>query len=131
MQCGNQTRVLQHYWYTSWPDHKTPDSALPLLQLMADVEADRRAAAAVGPVIVHCRCRHTPRLPHAAAQYSITQNALLTVLELAERDASSLQPSAVDSCRWKGWWISSASPASFEPTGLTFPCYFGLFTFCC
>lgn len=54
-QCGNQTRTLQHYWYTSWPDHKTPDSALPLLQLMADVEADRRAADRVGPVIVHCR----------------------------------------------------------------------------
>ncbi|KAM8884717.1 receptor-type tyrosine-protein phosphatase R isoform 3-T3 [Synchiropus picturatus] len=54
LKCGNQTRTLQHYWYTSWPDHKTPDSALPLLQLMADVEADRRAAASMGPVIVHC-----------------------------------------------------------------------------
>ncbi|XP_015237070.1 PREDICTED: receptor-type tyrosine-protein phosphatase R [Cyprinodon variegatus] len=54
LKCGNQTRVLQHYWYTSWPDHKTPDSALPLLQLMGDVEADRRAADSVGPVIVHC-----------------------------------------------------------------------------
>ncbi|XP_026182626.1 receptor-type tyrosine-protein phosphatase R [Mastacembelus armatus] len=54
LKCGNQTRVLQHYWYTSWPDHKTPDSAMPLLQLMADVEADRRAAATTGPVIVHC-----------------------------------------------------------------------------
>uniref|UniRef100_A0A3B5A7D3 protein-tyrosine-phosphatase n=1 Tax=Stegastes partitus TaxID=144197 RepID=A0A3B5A7D3_9TELE len=41
-----------HYWYTSWPDHKTPDSALPLLQLTADVEAGRGSAA--GPVIVHC-----------------------------------------------------------------------------
>lgn len=55
LQCGNQTRVLQHYWYTSWPDHKTPDSAMPLLQLMTDVETDRRTAAAAGPVIVHCR----------------------------------------------------------------------------
>uniref|UniRef100_A0A1A7X1L9 protein-tyrosine-phosphatase n=1 Tax=Iconisemion striatum TaxID=60296 RepID=A0A1A7X1L9_9TELE len=54
LKCGNQTRVLQHYWYTSWPDHKTPDSALPLLQLMSDVEANRRAAAVLGPVIVHC-----------------------------------------------------------------------------
>ncbi|KAK5849429.1 hypothetical protein PBY51_009073 [Eleginops maclovinus] len=54
LKCGNQTRVLQHYWYTSWPDHKTPDSTLPLLQLMGEVEADRRAAAAMGPVIVHC-----------------------------------------------------------------------------
>ncbi|XP_053271363.1 receptor-type tyrosine-protein phosphatase R [Pleuronectes platessa] len=54
LKCGNQTRVLQHYWYTSWPDHKTPDSAMPLLQLMSDVETDRRTAAAMGPVIVHC-----------------------------------------------------------------------------
>ncbi|XP_008295252.1 receptor-type tyrosine-protein phosphatase R [Stegastes partitus] len=52
LKCGNQTRELQHYWYTSWPDHKTPDSALPLLQLTADVEAGRGSAA--GPVIVHC-----------------------------------------------------------------------------
>ncbi|XP_029350541.1 receptor-type tyrosine-protein phosphatase R isoform X2 [Echeneis naucrates] len=54
LKCGNQTRLLQHYWYTSWPDHKTPDSAMPLLQLMADVETDRRTTAAMGPVIVHC-----------------------------------------------------------------------------
>nr|XP_020469083.1 receptor-type tyrosine-protein phosphatase R isoform X2 [Monopterus albus] len=54
LKCGNQTHMLQHYWYTSWPDHKTPDSAMPLLQLMADVEMDRCAATAVGPVIVHC-----------------------------------------------------------------------------
>ncbi|XP_070710307.1 receptor-type tyrosine-protein phosphatase R [Pempheris klunzingeri] len=54
LKCGNQTRVLQHYWYTSWPDHKTPDSTMPLLQLMADVETDRQTAASMGPVIVHC-----------------------------------------------------------------------------
>uniref|UniRef100_A0A3B4FUL9 protein-tyrosine-phosphatase n=1 Tax=Pundamilia nyererei TaxID=303518 RepID=A0A3B4FUL9_9CICH len=54
LKCGNQTRSVQHYWYTSWPDHKTPVSALPLLQLMTDVETDRRAATNVGPVIVHC-----------------------------------------------------------------------------
>ncbi|KAF7648229.1 hypothetical protein LDENG_00159960, partial [Lucifuga dentata] len=54
LKCGNQTHMLQHYWYTSWPDHKTPDSALPLLQLMDDVETDRRTATTAGPVIVHC-----------------------------------------------------------------------------
>uniref|UniRef100_A0AAX7SP33 protein-tyrosine-phosphatase n=1 Tax=Astatotilapia calliptera TaxID=8154 RepID=A0AAX7SP33_ASTCA len=54
LKCGNQTCSVQHYWYTSWPDHKTPVSALPLLQLMTDVETDRRAATNVGPVIVHC-----------------------------------------------------------------------------
>uniref|UniRef100_A0A3P8UAP8 protein-tyrosine-phosphatase n=1 Tax=Amphiprion percula TaxID=161767 RepID=A0A3P8UAP8_AMPPE len=57
LKCGNQTRELQHYWYTSWPDHKTPDSALPLLQLMADVETARGPGGPGGPggpVIVHC-----------------------------------------------------------------------------
>lgn len=54
LQCGGRSCTLQHYWYTSWPDHKTPDSTLPLLQLMADVEAERRASASGGPVIVHC-----------------------------------------------------------------------------
>ncbi|XP_076861602.1 receptor-type tyrosine-protein phosphatase R isoform X2 [Brachyhypopomus gauderio] len=47
-------RKVQHYWYTSWPDHKTPDSAGPLLQLMSDVEAAREALDPSGPVVVHC-----------------------------------------------------------------------------
>nr|XP_033806595.1 receptor-type tyrosine-protein phosphatase R isoform X2 [Geotrypetes seraphini] len=51
---GSQARTVKHYWYTSWPDHKTPDSAHPLLQLMLDVEEDRKAAASRGPVVVHC-----------------------------------------------------------------------------
>ncbi|XP_041722514.1 receptor-type tyrosine-protein phosphatase R isoform X2 [Coregonus clupeaformis] len=51
---GAQSRVVKHYWYTSWPDHKTPDSAQPLLQLMRDVEKDRTGSPSQGPVIVHC-----------------------------------------------------------------------------
>ncbi|XP_052370514.1 receptor-type tyrosine-protein phosphatase R isoform X2 [Oncorhynchus keta] len=51
---GAQSRVVKHYWYTSWPDHKTPDSAQPLLQLMRDVEEDRTGSPSQGPVIVHC-----------------------------------------------------------------------------
>ncbi|KAJ7329818.1 hypothetical protein JRQ81_015992 [Phrynocephalus forsythii] len=51
---GGQSRQVKHYWYTSWPDHKTPDSAQPLLQLMLDVEEDRMASVGRGPVIVHC-----------------------------------------------------------------------------
>ncbi|CAL9682663.1 unnamed protein product [Knipowitschia caucasica] len=54
LKCGNQTRMVQHFWYTSWPDHKTPDSAVHLLELMTEVEAERRSSAAMGPVIVHC-----------------------------------------------------------------------------
>ena len=51
--CGSV--YVKHYWYTSWPDHKTPDSAQPLLQLMLDVEEDRLASTGRGPVVVHCR----------------------------------------------------------------------------
>ncbi|KAM8971971.1 receptor-type tyrosine-protein phosphatase R [Pelodytes ibericus] len=51
---GSQSRIVKHYWYTSWPDHKTPDSAQPLLQLMLDVEEDRKAFPSRGPVAVHC-----------------------------------------------------------------------------
>ncbi|XP_061662419.1 tyrosine-protein phosphatase non-receptor type 5 isoform X5 [Syngnathoides biaculeatus] len=50
---GPRTHALLHYWFTSWPDHKTPDAASPLLRLMDDVEEARRGAAP-GPVIVHC-----------------------------------------------------------------------------
>ncbi|KAJ7411417.1 Tyrosine-protein phosphatase non-receptor type 5 [Pitangus sulphuratus] len=51
---GSQSRSVKHYWYTSWPDHKTPDSAQPLLQLMLDVEEDRVESPGRGPVVVHC-----------------------------------------------------------------------------
>ncbi|KAF3826012.1 hypothetical protein GH733_006126 [Mirounga leonina] len=51
---GSHTQHVKHYWYTSWPDHKTPDSAQPLLQLMLDVEEDRLASTGRGPVVVHC-----------------------------------------------------------------------------
>ncbi|XP_051856726.1 receptor-type tyrosine-protein phosphatase R isoform X2 [Antechinus flavipes] len=51
---GSHTQHVKHYWYTSWPDHKTPNSAQPLLQLMLDVEDDRIASSGRGPIIVHC-----------------------------------------------------------------------------
>ncbi|XP_038612214.1 receptor-type tyrosine-protein phosphatase R isoform X2 [Tachyglossus aculeatus] len=51
---GSHTQNVKHYWYTSWPDHKTPDSAQPLLQLMLDVETDRMASVGRGPIVVHC-----------------------------------------------------------------------------
>ncbi|OCT88923.1 receptor-type tyrosine-protein phosphatase R [Xenopus laevis] len=51
---GSQSRTVKHYWYTSWPDHKTPDSAQPLLQLMLDVQEDKKNFSGRGPVVVHC-----------------------------------------------------------------------------
>ncbi|KAI4878057.1 hypothetical protein NFI96_011664 [Prochilodus magdalenae] len=51
---GGQSRKVHHYWYTSWPDHKTPDGAGPLLDLVTEVEETREAIGSCGPVIVHC-----------------------------------------------------------------------------
>ncbi|XP_074950723.1 tyrosine-protein phosphatase non-receptor type 5 isoform X4 [Phalacrocorax aristotelis] len=52
---GEEVRNLKHYWYTSWPDQKTPDQAPPLLQLVLEVEeAMQSAEEKNAPVIVHC-----------------------------------------------------------------------------
>ncbi|XP_063045355.1 tyrosine-protein phosphatase non-receptor type 5 isoform X2 [Engraulis encrasicolus] len=55
LKCEGEERVLQQYWYTSWPDQKTPDKAPPLLDLVQEVEdAQQKAPPGSGPVIVHC-----------------------------------------------------------------------------
>ncbi|XP_066488290.1 tyrosine-protein phosphatase non-receptor type 5 [Tiliqua scincoides] len=52
---GEEVRNLKHYWYTSWPDQKTPDQAPPLLQLVQEVEeAIKSAEEKNAPIIVHC-----------------------------------------------------------------------------
>lgn len=57
-QCGEEERTLRQYWYTSWPDQKTPDKAPPLLELVQEVERAREEALpSSGPIIVHCRYR--------------------------------------------------------------------------
>uniref|UniRef100_A0A3B5B0C8 protein-tyrosine-phosphatase n=1 Tax=Stegastes partitus TaxID=144197 RepID=A0A3B5B0C8_9TELE len=54
-QCGDEERSLRQYWYTSWPDQKTPDKAPPLLELVQEVERAREEAPpSSGPTIVHC-----------------------------------------------------------------------------
>ncbi|KAL4622708.1 tyrosine-protein phosphatase non-receptor type 5-like [Arapaima gigas] len=55
LKCDREERSLWLYWYTSWPDQKTPDKAPPLLELVLEVEEARlRAPPKSGPVIVHC-----------------------------------------------------------------------------
>ncbi|KAM6927122.1 tyrosine-protein phosphatase non-receptor type 5-like [Lycodopsis pacificus] len=55
LKCGGEERSLQQYWYTSWPDQKTPDKAPPLLELVQEVERAREEAPpSSGPIIVHC-----------------------------------------------------------------------------
>lgn len=55
LKCGEEERTLRQYWYTSWPDQKTPDKAPPLLELVQEVERAREEALpSSGPIIVHC-----------------------------------------------------------------------------
>ncbi|XP_040183942.1 tyrosine-protein phosphatase non-receptor type 5 [Rana temporaria] len=55
LKSGEEERTLKQFWYTSWPDQKTPDQAPALLKLVEDVEEARQKAEwDVGPVIVHC-----------------------------------------------------------------------------
>lgn len=53
-----ERHTVLHYWYTAWPDHKAPDTARQLLELVKQVERHRCDAVtrkAKGPVVVHCR----------------------------------------------------------------------------
>ncbi|XP_029951429.1 tyrosine-protein phosphatase non-receptor type 5 [Salarias fasciatus] len=55
LKSGEEERSLKQYWYTSWPDQKTPDKAPPLLELVQEVERAREEAPpSSGPTIVHC-----------------------------------------------------------------------------
>lgn len=55
LKFGDEERSLRQYWYTSWPDQKTPDKAPPLLELVKEVERAREEAPpSSGPIIVHC-----------------------------------------------------------------------------
>ncbi|XP_078540184.1 tyrosine-protein phosphatase non-receptor type 5 isoform X1 [Lissotriton helveticus] len=55
LKSGEEERHLKHYWYTSWPDQKTPDQAPALLQLVQDVEEAIQCAEEKDvPIIVHC-----------------------------------------------------------------------------
>ncbi|XP_059263258.1 tyrosine-protein phosphatase non-receptor type 5 isoform X3 [Mustela nigripes] len=55
LRSGTEERGLKHYWFTSWPDQKTPDRAPPLLHLVREVEeAAQQEGPRCAPIIVHC-----------------------------------------------------------------------------
>ncbi|XP_037016924.2 tyrosine-protein phosphatase non-receptor type 7 isoform X1 [Artibeus jamaicensis] len=54
IQHQEQCRSVRHILFSAWPDHQTPESARPLLRLVAEVEDSLEAAASAGPVVVHC-----------------------------------------------------------------------------
>ena len=41
-QRGKEQLQLQHFWFTAWPDHRTPEDSQQLLQMAAEVEGARR-----------------------------------------------------------------------------------------
>ncbi|KZS09878.1 Protein tyrosine phosphatase ERK-like protein [Daphnia magna] len=58
---------LTHYWYSDWPDHKTPDNPRTLVDLAVTIESMRRGRSCLllssplsspptesGPIVVHC-----------------------------------------------------------------------------
>ncbi|XP_025141036.1 tyrosine-protein phosphatase non-receptor type 7 isoform X6 [Bubalus bubalis] len=57
IQHQEQRRALKHILFSAWPDHQTPESAGPLLRLVAEVEDSPETAARSGPIVVHCRRR--------------------------------------------------------------------------
>ncbi|ELW47685.1 Tyrosine-protein phosphatase non-receptor type 7 [Tupaia chinensis] len=53
IQYQQECRSVKHVLFSAWPDHQTPESARPLLRLMAEVESPETAAN-TGPIVVHC-----------------------------------------------------------------------------
>ena len=47
---------LQHFHYTTWPDHGVPDNGSPLLAFHQQVI--KHQAITGGPIVVHCRSFH-------------------------------------------------------------------------
>jgi hypothetical protein len=41
LQRGSEQHNLMHFWYDTWPDHKTPPSAHSLVAMAREVEAIR------------------------------------------------------------------------------------------
>ncbi|KAJ8778528.1 hypothetical protein J1605_013497 [Eschrichtius robustus] len=54
IQHQEERRSVKHILFSAWPDHQTPESAGPLLRLVAEVEDSPETAANTGPVVVHC-----------------------------------------------------------------------------
>ncbi|KAG8197981.1 hypothetical protein JTE90_029376 [Oedothorax gibbosus] len=53
---GSETHIVHHFWYTTWPDHKTPATAKQLIGMALETEAMRvgDTGRPKGPMVVHC-----------------------------------------------------------------------------
>jgi hypothetical protein len=62
---AGETRKVEHFWYTGWPDHGVPASAQPVLMFLRAVRDATTGSAS--PILVHCsagigRTLHAVRL---------------------------------------------------------------------
>uniref|UniRef100_T1JEW4 protein-tyrosine-phosphatase n=1 Tax=Strigamia maritima TaxID=126957 RepID=T1JEW4_STRMM len=53
---GNQCHQVQHFWFTAWPDHKTPATPKQLVAMAVEVESHRcdNNGRSCGPIVIHC-----------------------------------------------------------------------------
>ncbi|XP_005375261.1 PREDICTED: tyrosine-protein phosphatase non-receptor type 7 isoform X1 [Chinchilla lanigera] len=54
IQHQEECRSVKHILFSAWPDHQTPESAGPLLRLVAEVDESPETATNTGPIVVHC-----------------------------------------------------------------------------
>ncbi|XP_036091419.1 tyrosine-protein phosphatase non-receptor type 7 isoform X2 [Rousettus aegyptiacus] len=54
VQHQEECRSVKHVLFSAWPDHQTPESAGPLLRLVAEVEDSLEPAASARPIVIHC-----------------------------------------------------------------------------
>lgn len=124
-QNGTEERGLKHYWFTSWPDQKTPDRAPPLLHLVREVEeAAQQEGPRCAPIIVHCRwvlptgcLGRAASLPPTLPRCLPPAPPVPSVQGLAGQAASLPPASAASSYGMREWWTSLRPRASSVRTG--------------
>lgn len=50
-QNGDEIHYLHHFWYSDWPDHKTPDNPRALINMAVTVEALRQGNTLPPPLV--------------------------------------------------------------------------------
>lgn len=49
---AGQSRTIQHFWYTGWPDHGVPETAAPVIRFLRAVR--KASVDKPAPILVHC-----------------------------------------------------------------------------
>ena len=52
--CAEESRIVQQFHYSSWPDHGVPTATRPLLDMIALMREYQPQHDP--PIVIHCRC---------------------------------------------------------------------------